>query len=48
MLTLLTKYMSDTHGALASNPYTDEIGLQDWVIEGNQIKDPKGSYWQLK
>lgn len=52
-LTFLTKNVKETYPLLANkqnypNQYFTEIGLDDWIIEGNQIKDSKGLYWQLK
>lgn len=52
-LTFLTKKTTETMPGLANkkdypNQYFTEIGLEDWTIEGNRIKDSKGLYWQLK
>lgn len=52
-LTLLTKHINETYPSLANksnypNQFITQIGLEDWAIQGNVIKDSKGLYWQLK
>ena len=52
-LTFITKKTTETMPGLANkkdypSQYFNEIGLEDWTLEGSRIKDSKGMYWQLK
>lgn len=52
ILTFLTKSKKETcplnEPKKNPNQHITEIGLEDWTIESNRIKDPNGLYWQQK